>query len=65
MPKIKGCAECPDFRYTFYQGYFCAMTGFKEMVKNKTLSQFNKDYHSGKLFEFVQEWCLKNRRRSG
>lgn len=61
MPKvsvdIRGCTECPNFKYTIDGGCFCAKVGFEEMVKNNTWPQFNKDFHYGKLFDFIQEWC--------
>ncbi|MBN1969286.1 MAG: hypothetical protein JW870_07955 [Candidatus Delongbacteria bacterium] len=61
MPKvsveIKGCTECPNFRYQIDKGCFCTKIGFEEMVEKKTWPQFNKDFHSGRLFETIPDWC--------
>ena len=58
LVEIKGCLDCSeDFRYTADKGCFCAKVGIEKMLKDKTWSQFNKDFHSGKLFKFIPEWC--------
>jgi len=61
MPKvsvqIEGCTECPNFKYTIDKGCFCTKIGVEKMLENKTWPQFNKDFHSGKLFKHIPEWC--------
>lgn len=55
--RIKGCTECPDFGYTAGKGCFCAKVGIGNILGDRTLHRFNKDFHSGKLFKFIPEWC--------
>lgn len=59
LTEIEGCTGCSGFSYTVHNGCVCEEVGLDKMIEDETYVQFNKDFHSGKLFEFIPEWCPK------
>lgn len=71
MPKVEinACTECKHFLFSM-NGCVCTKLVEKETDFNKqvddcinvmvaagTWRQYNYDFHSGKLFGFVPDWC--------